>query len=363
MATNYVLRMMSSRIALVVPPSDRFGRVFETSAESGNRDRIREPFREVRNAIVRSGGHLETLDHWGQLDDFDLVVFHVRDLATLAECYRRGIGSKTVYLAWEPPVVVAEHTLEGLHRLSRSFGRILTWNPDLVDGQRFLELCYPHFLGPLEPSPIPFEERGLVVNLSANKVSSHPLELYSARRRWIEGLERLDPGFELWGSGWGAAGFKSWKGLAESKREVYHRFRFALCLENMRDTPGYATEKLFDALAWGVVPVYQGDPVLTRLLPSSCWVDAASFSTPQTLFEHLRSWTKERHEEALETASEFLSGPRVDPWRPSFLASQLLACADLARSLPNPPDPPSMDRLRQRLAWVKRKIVGKGGLR
>lgn len=348
--------MPRRRIALVTNPVDRGGRFFETSPDAGNRDGLREPFARLRDLLAERSIALSTLDRWGDLPTQDLVVFQIRDRATLGETLRRGLGARTAYLAWEPPVVEPLHSRDGLARLAGWFGRILTWDPDRVDGGTFLPLHYPHQLGTALPSSTPFHERGLLVNISGNKTSSHPLELYSERVRIISRFETLEPTFELWGPGWDGASRPSWRGVARSKREVYHRFRFALCLENMRDTPGYATEKLFDALKWGTVPVYQGDPILSARLPPQAWVDYAALGSPEALHQHLRSWSAERHASALEAGAAFLASERVDPWRPEFLARQLETALDLAQDAPRTPSPAAADRVRIRLAWLRRRL-------
>ncbi len=344
------------RIALVTNPVDRGGRFFDTSAQAGNRDGLREPFALLRQLLAAKAIELTTLDHWDDLPAQDLVVFQIRDRATLGETLRRGLGARTAYLAWEPPVVEPLHSREGLHRLAGWFGRILTWDPGAVDGRTFLALHYPHQLGPVLLSPLPFEDRGLLVNISGNKTSSHPLELYSERERIISGFEALDPTFELWGPGWDRSIHPSWRGLAPSKAEVYHRFRFALCLENMRDTPGYATEKLFDALMWGTIPVYQGDPLLSPLLPPQAWVDYGSLGSPEALHQHVCSWTPERHAQGLAAGAAFLASEAAAPWRAAFLAHQLELALDLAQSAPRAPSPSLGDFAGIRLAWLRRRL-------
>lgn len=341
---------------MVVAPSDRKNRLFDCRPEAGNRDLQREPLRDLRVHLQTLGFALDTLDHWSDLDRVDLVLFHVRDRATLRECLRRGLGSRTTYLAWEPPVVQPLHSPVGLDRLSSWFGRILTWDEHLLGDERYLRLRYPHALGPAEPSPRAFHERSLLANISANKTSLHPLELYSARRAVAERFDREEPSFELWGPGWETAGLRSWKGCADSKREVYHGVRFALCFENMRDARGYATEKPFDALRWGTVPVYWGDEILTSLLPRESFVDYPALGSPEALLEHLRSWTPERHEAAVAAGRTFLESPAAQAWSARTFADEIARAADLAEIRPREPRPMLKDLLAMDLAWCRARL-------
>lgn len=340
-----------ARIALVVDPPDRAGRIFDCRPEAGNRDLQREPMRDARDRLAELGIDLVTLDGWSELGKADLVVFHVFDRATLGECLRKHLAGRTVHLAWEPPVVQDRHTPGGLRRLSRTFGRILTWDDSLVDDDLFVRMRYPHALAPTDPSPRTFDAKGLLVNMSGNKSSVHPLELYSARVGAIRHFEAHEPSFELWGPGWDAGQYPSWKGLAPSKRDVYHRFRFALCFENMRDVRGYSTEKLFDCLQWGVVPVYLGDPALAEILPPEAFVDYRALGSPEALHDHLRSWTPGRHEASLAAGRAFLASEAAHPWGGQALADQLALCLELVKIRPRSPAPPVGAAAEVLLAW------------
>lgn len=338
-------KALPTRIAMVVDPQDRAGRIFDCRFEAGNRDFQREPLRDARDRLADLGIELSTLDGCDDLSRVDLVVFHAFDRVVLDECLRLGLGERTAFLAWEPPVVQSRHSPEGLRRLSRLFGRILTWDDSMLDGDVFLPLRYPNALAAVDPSALPFEAKGLLVNMSGNKSSPHPLELYSARARAIRHFEATQPDFEFWGPGWDSVEHPSWKGLAPSKREVYHRFRFALCFENMRDVRGYSTEKLFDCLQWGTVPVYLGDPALAEILPPESFVDYRALGTPEALRDHLRSWTRERHDAALEAGRAFLGSEAARPWSGAAFAGHLAHCLDLARIRPRHPEPSPGDVL------------------
>lgn len=51
-----------------------------------------------------------------------------------------------------------------------------------------------------------------------------------------------------------------------AKLEFLSQFTFNLCFENSQ-APGYLTEKPFDALISGAVPIYEGDPGVSQ------WID------------------------------------------------------------------------------------------
>ena len=49
-----------------------------------------------------------------------------------------------------------------------------------------------------------------------------------------------------------------YQGKCDKKAETYHKYKFAICFENMKNIKGYVTEKILDCLTAGIVPVYAG---------------------------------------------------------------------------------------------------------
>jgi alpha-1,3-fucosyltransferase 10 len=93
-----------------------------------------------------------------------------------------------------------------------------------------------------------------------------------------------------------------------SKLEVVARYKFTLAFENAIE-PDYVTEKFFEPLIAGSVPVYRGAPNVAEFAPGPrCFVDAADFAGPAALAEYLRHLAED------EAAYEgFLSWKRQGP--------------------------------------------------
>ena len=62
------------------------------------------------------------------------------------------------------------------------------------------------------------------------------------------------------------------------------RFTHHLCFEN-ETFPGYLTEKLFDPLFVGAVPLYAGDPLATEWFDSDSFVDCIHFDAEEIASE------------------------------------------------------------------------------
>jgi len=75
----------------------------------------------------------------------------------------------------------------------------------------------------------------------------------------------------------------------QTKLDILRRYRFNLAYENCIDHD-YVTEKWFDCLATGCVPVYLGAPNIADFAPSpDSYVDASRFADAGTLARHLRA--------------------------------------------------------------------------
>ena len=58
------------------------------------------------------------------------------------------------------------------------------------------------------------------------------------------------------------------------------RARFSICYENSRGSPGYLSEKIFDCLTSGCVPIYIGTTHARPPIPEDCFIDGDQFRTP-----------------------------------------------------------------------------------
>lgn len=145
---------------------------------------------------------------------------------------------------------------------------------------------------------------------SARKVAAHLLrewrrrqgswdvpDLYEERLRAVSYFATT-PGFALFGIGWDALGpsphapspdllARCYRGPAANKTVAMRDFPFALCIENTA-FPGYVTEKIFDAMRAGCVPVYLGAPDAEEHLPPGAYVDVRQFESYRDMETHLR---------------------------------------------------------------------------
>lgn len=187
----------------------------------------------------------------------------------------------------------------------------------------FLPMCFPIFREQT-PASIPFEERSLLALIAANKSvpawKSYLMKIYygpsvkliyPVRKKLVDDLARQRV-IDLYGKGWDAdpetATREAHLGLvpAGGKLDTLSRYKFTLCFENAI-FPGYLTEKIFDALLAGSVPVYLGDPEISKSVPDTAFIDVRNFKSGVELRDRLTSMTKEEHDRYRTAGEAFLA--------------------------------------------------------
>ena len=294
-----------------------------------NRDNCLEPMRALREYALNKGIELHTADvvhELGLKPDFNLYVESI-PIDTVSP----GINC---LLLFETPLTVP---VNGDYVYLNQFDEIFTWNIDLLrakqDGTLRGELDHPVLTEMRIPNPIPKEFLGaspifgfaerpqFACLIGSNRHANLPddRELYSERVRAIRWFEKnTSDQFFLYGNGWklpqkrlGRLGkfiyrlekvpsfllnkplFPSYQGPVISKQEVLSKTRFCICYENARDISGYLTEKIFDCLFAGCIPIYWGEPNIGEWLPSDCFIDFREFSSYEDLYQYLTSMTEE----------------------------------------------------------------------
>jgi hypothetical protein len=203
----------------------------------------------------------------------------------------------------------------------RSYRRVFSWDDDIVEKQGAFKYKFPAHI---QPGPVgDWNSRPIFMSMvAANKAQAvtTPDDLYKERIRTLQWYQQHAPNdLQLYGPGWnmpfhppgllakfgfkllkGSGLFKArtrrcWKGIAPVKRDILLRSRFNLCYENTCGSRGYMSEKLFDALSTGAVPIYWGAPNVLDYVPAQCFIDRRNFASNAELHEFLRAVTPAQH--------------------------------------------------------------------
>jgi len=208
---------------------------------------------------------------------------------------------------------------------------------DGVNQSKLKKLFWPqpfnHVLHPFWDN-IDREKKIVVIN-GNHKPASRNNELYSKR---IEAMVHLakQGAVDLYGRGWDRWFSRSsmwmpywknrtkllsiYKGPCESKFEVLSRYEFSLCFENMT-MDGYMTEKLFDCLYSGCIPIYYGAPDVTNYIDPSIYIDFTAFNNEDELFTHVMSLPQTSIDEMKRNGRQFIQGMEMKLFYDSLSSS------------------------------------------
>jgi alpha(1,3/1,4) fucosyltransferase len=257
----------------------------------------------------------------------------VRDLYD--ECTKLGMMSKIALFLWEPPSVIVKNWDLENHKL---FPKIFTWNDKFIDGQKFVKIHWPQTHKFPKLPEISFREKKLLVNISMNKFSNHPQELYSARRSSIRYFEQnQSENFDLFGIGWNRPAniwekilpftctkYPSYRGTLKNKWDVLPQYRFSLCYENIYNEPGYVTEKIFDSMRAGCVPVYWGAPNISEYVDDGTFVDRRKFSSDNELESYLINMNEAEHTRYIDAIQTYLNGNKFRKFLPESFSDLII---------------------------------------
>lgn len=192
----------------------------------------------------------------------------------------------------------------------KGFKKILTWNDSLVDNKRYFKFFLPIPESWPNVDRIAFNKKKLLVNISYNKVSSHPRELYSKRVETIRYFDKyFKDKFDLYGHGWDSKVFSSYKGAVVSKAEIFPSYKFGLCYENLEGEKGYITEKIFDCMRSNCVPIYWGASNIYDYVDKEVFIDRRNFKSNKELAVYLKNVSEDRYNQYLEKINCYLKTP------------------------------------------------------
>ena len=264
-------------------------------------------------AVRHDVDHIHTLSKVGNWNDVDWFFFFEMEPTwkcdILREINQSGWLDRAVLYMSEEETVVAWHSKDYIDFVKKYFAVIFTQDKRLADDKTVFYLPLIRTMKENEGgfSKKSYNERKLICCISSDKTSAARNELYSERRRVIEYFEENHSGdFDLYGHGWEKRGYKNYRGTCESKAEVYHNYRFALCLENAIGITGDITEKIYDCICAGIIPIYLGAPDVSEVIPNSCFIDYGRFDSISDMYAFISQMSESEFEAYMSAQREFL---------------------------------------------------------
>jgi len=296
-------------------------RIFDMNDKESNRNNCLYPFYVLKNEFKKHDIDLSTHDI-NTIEESEIVIYN--EMPEMLP--KKEDIHKSYLLIYETELILPNNWNLKKHEY---FSKIFTWHDQYVDNQKYFKINYAHEI----PKDYKIENRNrqkLCTLISGNKKKkSHLKELYSERLRAIEWFEEHQSAdFQFYGIGWDAYMFsrpyhyfnrigflrrlftkkyKTYCGMVESKFETMSEYKFAICYENVRDIPGYISEKIMDCFFAGCVPIYLGAPNILDFIPQECFIDKDKFNSYEELYDYIKNMSAEDYNEYLDQIEAYIN--------------------------------------------------------
>ena len=157
-----------------------------------------------------------------------------------------------------------------------------------------------------------FEERKLLTAIYSNKSGRGKKELYSERLKIFQYFEEIKDVFDLYGYGWSSNKLINYRGQVKNKAKVYHKYRFAIALENIKGVSGCVSEKIFDCLCAGVVPIYYGALDIEEYVPKEAFIDYKKFKSVEEMYQYLKNMDEYTWGGYIRAGKDYLCSKQVE---------------------------------------------------
>ena len=290
---------------------------FENLFKENARDNCTEPFIKLKSTLEELGysiefagkqsvGSIKNVIFWDGADMLfgknpKRIIKYLLDYYWVRKVKKE---LNTIQVLWEGR---ANGNYRFKKKHHKGYKKLLTWNDSFVDNEQYFKFYLPV----VEEWPVvvnvAFDKKKLLTNISYNKFSKHPRELYSKR---VETIRYFDScfknNFDLYGHGWSNNTFSTYKGTVENKYEIFPAYKFGLCYENFEGVKGYITEKIFDCMRSNCVPIYWGASNIDEYVDKDAFIDRRKFNSNRELAEYLNSVTEVRYNEYLAKINGYL---------------------------------------------------------
>lgn len=201
------------------------------------------------------------------------------------------------------------------------YNKIFTYNKTIADGEKYIHLYDPYQFDIWDLTNEEIKNKDIpVIQIASNFVyPAASNTIYEERRAattWF--LEHHPQDYTLYGKGhWKLYRDKltpamreifdsRYKGVVKNKEEMMRRAKFALVYENMRYND-YVSEKIYDAINVGTIPIYLGAPNIREYVPEACFIDKDKFGTYDELYDFIISMSDKEYLSYISCMKDFVS--------------------------------------------------------
>lgn len=281
--------------------------------EGATGDRMLEPFDRFRQFCGVRNIRVETFDVYNKNDKIDIIISmrYEVNIENILCIIRRNPHVKLLFLMTEEQNIAPLHTKKILD--SKLFDIVMTWRPDFIDNKKYYLYFYPNPFRNFTEG-VNFQDKKLLLMINSYKKHNFEVsgDLYKERIKLLLDIGDLAP-IDLYGRGWDRFDNKTiktiYKGEVELKESVLRNYKFAIIFENSNNEPGGVTEKIFDAMASGCVPIYWGAPDVFKYIPENCFIDYTKFKSNLELIKYLSEVNEIEYKCYQDNIRNFLISP------------------------------------------------------
>lgn len=284
------------------------------------------PMTFLRDYALSQGIRIITHDTFSGLESKQpaLLIAHLwdRDSAKFFRENKKYLR-RTILTCQESPYIATKFFLllpiiSAKFKRSFVFSGMKRW---VVGRGNYQQMFFPQPYSENDFSPKPFNEKKFSVMVAgAKSVSSWkkdlPLKLmygFSVREIYSRRLDvarvfSRNRNIDIFGRGWekiSGIDLSCYRGLAGDKFSVIKDYKFTFCFENSIMS-GNITEKIFDAIFAGSVPIYYGAPDIKQYIPSDVFIDFNDFKSPDDLLDFLVKINESDYQKYIDAMERFI---------------------------------------------------------
>lgn len=283
----------------------------------------------LRSKLAEKGYELHTYPYYS-IDESDLIIAIWKYFPKIP---KKKKENSYLWLIETPLSTLPPNSEE----YASQFKKIFTYQKAYVNNQNIFELKVPYNFSQKKTNIIDIlpQKDILITQIATNLYKSNKKFIYQQRRNdsiWL--LENAPDDFLMYGFGWekikkelsetAAKKFNDvYKGYIPRKADAITHAKFVLTYENTR-SPGYISEKIYDVMLWGAVPVYLGAPDITDQVPPDCFIDRSQFKTMEELYTFLKTMPDDVYMKYLTCIQTHLNQWDQNPKNGYRLIDQLL---------------------------------------
>ena len=196
------------------------------------------------------------------------------------------------------------------------FKKIFTWHKPSVDNKQIFYLPIPYPYNRIIRNDT-LENKEYLISQIATYHKGHNYTLREKMVIWL--LENHPEDFRFFGKNWPEVlnklsknaqthFFKQYGDFIEDKLFEVSKSKFSLAFENARHDD-YVSEKIYDVMVAGTVPIYSGAPNIKEYVPEACYIDFHAFKDYEELYNFISTMSDEKYLSYLSCIKDFLKEP------------------------------------------------------